>query len=147
MTRDDDVAEGGTVIKTQLTLCLPNRPGELARALQRLTAASINIEGISVAETTDMGLVQIVVNDTDAARSLLKRAEIPITEQKVALLILPNKPGELARLAVRLAEKKVNINYLYATVPSSSGAKSAVVISAQDLEKVEALIVEITTSS
>ena len=128
------------MIKTQLTLCLKNKPGELARAMRTFTAARINIEGISVAETTDVGLVQIIVNNARAARQALKKARIPMTEQKVVVLVLPNKPGELAKLASKLTKNKVNINYLYATTPTSrSRVECSVVISADDLKKVEAL--------
>ena len=128
------------MIKTQLTLCMKNKPGELARAIRRFTAAKVNIEGISVAETTDVSLVQVIVNNARAARQVLKKAGIPATEQKVSILVLANEPGELAKLASKLAKKKVNINYLYATtVPKRSGVECSVVISADDLRKVEAL--------
>ena len=128
------------MIKTQLTLCLRNKPGELSRAIRRFTAAKINIEGISIAETTDVGLVQVVVNNAAAGRLVLKKAGIPITEQKVVVLVLANKPGELAKLVNKIAREKININYLYATTgPSRSGAECSVVISADDLKRVEAL--------
>ena len=128
------------MIKTQLTLCMKNKPGELARAIRRFTAAKINIEGISVAETADVGLVQVIVNNARAARQVLKKAGIPITEQKVSVLALANEPGELAKLASKLANKNVNINYLYATTaPTRSGVECSVIISADDLKKVEAL--------
>ncbi len=51
------------MIKTQLTLYMTNRPGELARATKAFAAAEINIDGISVAEITDVGLVQLIVSD------------------------------------------------------------------------------------
>lgn len=128
------------MIKTQFTLYLKNRPGELARAIRGFAAAKINIEGISVAETTDLSLVQLVVSNARAARRLLKKAGTSVTEQKVAVLPLGNEPGSLAGAAARLARSKVNLNYLYATSPpSSSGDTTCVVISSDDLAKVEAL--------
>ena len=128
------------MIKTQLTLYMTNRPGELARVTKAFAAAEINIDGISVAEITDVGLVQLIVSDAGLARQILKKAEIPFFEQRVAVLTLPNKPGALAAVASRLAEHDVNINYLYATTsPLGSGDDCTMVISADDLEKVEAL--------
>ena len=128
------------MIRTQLTLYMTNRPGELARATKAFAAAEINIDGISVAETTDVGLVQLIVSDAGLARQVLKKAEIPFSEQRVAVLTLPNKPGALAAVASRLAEHDVNINYLYATTsPLGSGDDCTMVISSDDLEKVEAL--------
>ncbi len=128
------------MIKTQLTLYLKNRPGELARATKAFTAAKANIEGLSVAATSDVGLVQIIPSNVGMARRALNRARIPFTEQKVAILTLPDRPGELAKVARKVAQKMININYLYATSPpSKSGAECSVVISADDLKQVEAL--------
>ena len=107
------------MIKTQFTLYLVNQPGEFARATRAFTTARINIEGLSVAERTDVSLVQIIVSNAQAARQVLKKAGIPLLEQKVAVLSLPNKPGELGKVASDLAKKNVNINYLYATAPPS----------------------------
>ncbi len=126
------------MIKTQFTLYLVNQPGELARATRAFATARINIEAISVAERTDVSLVQIIVSNAQAARQVLKKLGIPLLEQRVAVLSLPNKPGELGRVASDLAKKNVNINYLYATAPpSGSGTECSVVISADDLKKVE----------
>ena len=128
------------MISTQLTLYMTNKPGELARATKAFAAAGINIEGISVAETSDVGLVQLIVSDAELARQVLKKADIPFSEQRVAILALPNKPGALAAVASRLAEQNVNINYLYATTsPLGSTDDCTMVISADDLEVVEAL--------
>ena len=126
------------MIKTQFTLYLMNRPGELARATRAFAAARVNIEGISVAERTDVSLVQIIVSNAQAARQALKKAGIPLSEQKVAVLSLANKPGELGKVASELARNKININYLYATAPpAGSGTECSVVISSDDLKKVE----------
>ncbi len=124
------------MIKTQFTLYLVNQPGEFARVTREFATARINIEGISVAERTDVSLVQIIVSNAQAARQALKKAGIPALEQKVAILTLANKPGELGKVASELARKKININYLYATAPPS-GTECSVVISSDDLKKVE----------
>ena len=124
------------MIKTQFTLYLVNRPGELARATKAFATARINIEGISVAERTDVSLVQVIVSNAQRARQALKKAGIPASEQNVAILALANKPGALGKLASELARKKININYLYATAPPS-GTECSVVISSDDLKKVE----------
>lgn len=128
------------MIKTQFTLYMRNEPGELARAIRGFAAEKVNIEGISVAQTTDLSLVQLVAGNARAARRLFKKSRTAVTEQKVAVLPLDNRPGALAAVAARLARKEININYLYATAPpSGAGDKSHVVISSDDLAKVETL--------
>ena len=126
------------MIKTQFTLYMSNKPGELARITKAFTAAGINIEGISVAETTHVSLVQIIVSNARLARQVLRKAATPFSVQEVAILILPDEPGALAAVAGKLAKQRININYLYATTPPHrSGGECAVVISTDDLAEVE----------
>lgn len=128
------------MIKKQFTLYLENKPGAMARATKALARAKVNIEGISVSESTDVGLVQIVVDDAKAAEKVLRKARIPHTVQNVALLSLRNEPGSLAKVAEKLARTGVNINYVYGTTCNCGcGCDSQVVISAPDLRKVQAV--------
>ena len=125
------------MLKSQLTLCLENRPGELARVTKILTEANINIEGISVVDSTDASMVQIIVSNSRNAKAALKKAAVPISEQKIAVITLANKPGALA---TRLAREKINVNYLYATTPpADQPGECSIVISADDLDAVESL--------
>lgn len=125
------------MIKKQFTLYLENKPGALAKVTRQLGTAKVNIEGISVAESTDVSLVQLVASNAAATRRILTRLSIPFTVQDVLILPLKNIPGALCSVVSELARKKVNINYVYAT--GSSGSETDyVVISAPDLEAVEA---------
>jgi hypothetical protein len=127
------------MIKTQFTLYLENKPGALAQATKLLAAAKVNIEGISVAETTDVGLVQVVVDNAPVARKALQRGNVAFTVQEVAVLQLANVPGALARAAAKLAKAGINIHYLYSTTGEASDAKTTVVISGNDLTRIEKL--------
>ena len=124
------------MIKSQFTLYLENRPGVLAAVAGKLAKAKVNIEGISAATSSDVGIVQLIVSSAAAASKVLDKAKIAYTTQKVAVLPLKNKPGELARLAGRLGRQGVNLNYLYGTA-CESGAESMLVVSAEDLKKLE----------
>jgi hypothetical protein len=126
------------MIKKQFTLYLENKPGVLANLTGTLAAANINIEGISVAESTDVGLVQLVVGDAKATEKILTRLRIPFTVQNVALVHLDNKPGALARVVSALAKARVNINYVYATGCDCKDCRACyAIISAPQLKKVE----------
>jgi hypothetical protein len=127
------------MIEKQFTLYLENKPGVLAHLTQQLARAKVNIEGISVAESTDVAIVQIVADKTAAASRALKAAKIPFTVQNVAVLRLKNQPGALAEVVSQLARARVNINYVYATGCScSQNCECYAVISAPDLNKVKA---------
>lgn len=126
------------MIKTQFTIYLQNKPGMLARITKLLAAGAINIEGISVAETADLSLVQLVVDKPAAAAKILKREACPFTSQNVAVLHLEDKPGALHALVRRLSSAGHNINYLYATTGEARKGECAVVVSGDDLKEIEA---------
>lgn len=127
------------MIQTQFTLYLENRPGALAEAARVLSNAKINIEGLSAATSADVGLVQVVSDNKNAAAKLLREAGIPFTEQQVAVVRIANQPGALAELADRFAAAGVNINYIYGTACSRE-CDTFLVISAEDLDRLEAIL-------
>jgi hypothetical protein len=135
--------------KQQFTLYLENKPGVLARITRRLANAKVNLEGISVANSSDVALVQMVVSRTVAARKILKDLGVAFTVQDVAVVPVRNTPGGLAAIVDRLAAAKVNINYVYATACDCvTGCKccSYVVISAPDLKRVDKVWREVAGS-
>jgi hypothetical protein len=126
------------MIKKQFTLYLENRPGELARVTKLLAAEKINIDGISLSASTDVGLVQLVASNSTTASKVLKKAGIPFTVQDIALLSLKNEHGALAKVVSKLTHAGLNINYVYATgCDCKAGCDCHVVISAPNLKKVE----------
>jgi hypothetical protein len=128
------------MIKKQFTLYMENKPGELAKVTRMLADKKINIEGISVSETTDVALVQLVVSDPVATRNILKKLKIPFTVQDVMIVLMENKPGSLARITEALAKAKININYVYATACNCGqkcGCQTYGILSAPDIKKAE----------
>ena len=107
-------------ITTQLAVFLENRPGTLARVCEALAAAKINIFAISTSDTVDHTVVRMVVNDSRRAMYLFEERGTLVTETEVLMIDGDNKPGSLARIAQRLAEAKINIEYCYcATSPAA----------------------------
>lgn len=126
------------MIKKQFTLYLENKPGALARITRKLAQSKVNIEGISVATSPDVGLIQMVVSNSVVTRRLLKELGIAFTVQEVAIVSLANAPGALAHLLSLLAARKLNLNYVYATGGECKhGCHCYAIISAPDLKKVE----------
>lgn len=126
------------MIKQQFTLCLENKPGELAKITKKFAAAKINLEGISVATTAEVALVQLVVSNAAATKRVLSASKIPFTVQRVAMVPIQNEPGALSKVAALLASEKVNINYVYATAcDCKTGCNCYAIISAPNLKKVE----------
>jgi hypothetical protein len=108
------------VIK-QLSIFLENKPGVLARLCQSFATQKINLQGISVSDTVDHAVVRLITDSPEKAVALLESAGTLVIETEVLALSLPNRPGELAKLAQRLAVAKVNIEYAYGTTKNDSG--------------------------
>jgi len=126
------------MIKKQFTLYLENKPGALARVTNLLAEAKINIEGISVSSSVDIGLVQIVVSNAVRTRQILTRKKIAFVTQDVVLVQLANQPGALARVVSKIAKLGININYVYATAcTGGENCRSVAIISAPNLRKVD----------
>lgn len=121
-------------IGTQLALFLDNKPGTLARVCQALAKAKINILALSTSDTVDHAVVRMVVSEPRKALLLFEEHGTLVVENEVLLVEGENKPGSLARLASKLAEANVNIEYLYcATTPSAR--KGLLVLRLSDTRK------------
>ncbi len=107
-------------ITKQLALFLDNRPGTLARLADALAEAKINIYAITTSDTVDHSVVRLVVSDYRKALHVFEEHGSLVIEDDVLLIESTNKPGELARVAHKLAHAKVNIEYCYSATPADS---------------------------
>jgi len=113
-------------ITKQLALFLENRPGTLARVLDALAADKINIYAISTSDTVDHIVVRMVVSDPARAMFVFEAHGTLVVEDDVLMIPGDNKPGSLAKLAHKLADAKINIEYAYCATPPD--AKRGLVI-------------------
>jgi hypothetical protein len=102
----------------QLALFLENKPGTLARLCEALDEARINVLALSTGDTVDHCVVRLVLSDPGRAARLIEARGAVVVENEVLLVQADNKPGTLGRIARKLAEAKINIDYAYcASVP------------------------------
>ena len=104
-------------ITKQLAIFLDNRPGMLARLADALAEAKINIYAITTSDTVDHSVIRLVVNDYRKALHVFEEHGTLVVEDDVIMLEASNKAGELARIAHKLAEAKMNIEYCYSATP------------------------------
>ena len=121
---------------TQLAVFLSNRPGALARVCDELAGAKINIHALSISDTADHSVVRMVVSDPTKALMLLGEAGVLAVETEVLMIETANEPGVLAKIAERLAEAEVNIEYAYLAGDRGSG-KGLIVLRPSDVEKAQ----------
>ena len=119
---------------TQLTVCLENKPGQLAKLGVALKRAKVNIQALSVADSADTGVVRLVVDSSAKAKQALTRAGMKPTQQAVVVATLPNEPGALQDAAAKLAAADVNVNYVYGSV-AKGACDGMVVLGVDDLAK------------
>jgi hypothetical protein len=108
---------------TQLAIFLSNRPGTLARVCEALAKAEINIHALATSDTVDHSVVRMVVSDPTRALMLLGESGVLALENDVLMIESDNEPGTLGKIAERLREADVNIEYAYmaATIKSNKG--------------------------
>src|SRR6266850_337177 len=107
-------------ITKQLAIFLDNRPGMLARLADALAEAKINIYAITTSDTVDHTVIRLVVNDYRKALHVFEEHGTLVVEDDILMIDGSNKPGELARLAHKLADAGVNIEYCYSATPPDS---------------------------
>ncbi len=97
----------------QLTVFLENRSGRLAEIADILGKERINIHGFSTTEAAEYGIVRLIVDDSDRARTLLHNAGFTTHFSQVICVKVEDVPGGLARVLDELAAAGVSIDYLY----------------------------------
>jgi hypothetical protein len=119
---------------TQLAVFLANRPGALARVCEALAKAEINIQALATSDTVDHTVVRMVVSDPTRALMLLGEAGVLALETEVLMIETASQPGVLAKIAERLAEVQVNIEYAY-LAGGREVEKGLIVLRPSDVEK------------
>jgi hypothetical protein len=104
-------------IAKQLAIFLDNRPGMLARVADALAEAKINIYAITTSDTVDHAVIRMVVSDYRRALHVFEEYGTLVVEDDVLMFEGSNKPGEMARIAHKLADAKINIEYCYCATP------------------------------
>lgn len=117
---------------TELSVNLPNRPGQLGRLAGALGKGGVNIESIAAATAGAKGTIRVVVKDAAKAKRALGAAGIRGVRQREVLEVrLADKPGSLARVANRLGKANVNIDAAY--LLARSGKRATIAIGVKDL--------------
>ncbi|MFZ5650209.1 MAG: ACT domain-containing protein [Bacillota bacterium] len=110
----------------QISVFLENKSGRLAKVTHVLGQNGINIRALSIADTTDFGILRLIVNDPDTAYSVLKEAGFSVNSTDVIAVEIPDIPGGLADPLEYLRDSSINIEYLYAFLTRAS--KAALVV-------------------
>ncbi|MGE5454770.1 MAG: ACT domain-containing protein [Methylocystaceae bacterium] len=110
----------------QISVFLENKAGRLGKVTQVLGENKINIRALSIADTSDFGILRLIVNDPEQAYQVLKTNGFTVSTTEVLAVQVPDTPGGLAKVLMIMGEGSINIEYLYAFIGNTS--KDALVI-------------------
>lgn len=107
----------------QLTVFLENSPGRLARLTRALGDAGVNMRALMIADTAEFGVVRIICDRPDVAKSSLEEAGFSVSVTDVIAVAVPDRPGGLADILEVLGAEDLNVEYAYCFVePGGSTA-------------------------
>jgi hypothetical protein len=105
----------------QLSVFLENAPGRLYEATHALGEAGLNLRSLCISDTSDFGILRILVSDVATARRVIMEKQLPARVDDVIAAEIEDTPGSLARVLYPFKETKVNVEYMYALAGASSG--------------------------
>ena len=117
----------------QVSVFLENREGRLDDVLDVLAKNDVNIVALSLADTSDYGMLRMIVSDPQKGRASLKDAGITAMLTDVVALRVPHATGSLSKAMHQIVEGRVNIEYMYAF---ANGSDAAAVLKSDDPLKV-----------
>ena len=110
----------------QISIFIENKSGRLAEITRILGEAGINIRALSLADTSDFGILRLIVNDGAKANSVLKEHGFTVNMTEVVAVEVPDRPGGLSAILQTLDREAINVEYMYAFVERCGG--NAVII-------------------
>ena len=126
------------MVAKQLSVFIENRQGRLGEVLTVLKANKVNILSMSLADTTEYGLLRLIVNDPALGKKKLTEEGFSTMLTNVLVLSIDHKAGSLQGLLSILSESDINVEYMYGL--SIDRDEASVVLKASDIEKADKIL-------
>lgn len=118
----------------QISVFLENKSGRLLDVTRRLGEGGVNIRALCVADTSEFGVVRLIVDDPHKAHEVLKEQGLIVKETIVIAVEVDDQPGGLAAVLKPLVEQEMNIEYLYCFLEKAAD-KAIVIIRVEEAEQ------------
>jgi len=112
----------------QISVFMENRAGRLEEITGILAKADINIRALSLADTSDFGILRLIVNNPDKAADILKRNAFTVRENDVIATEVDDKPGGLHEILSLFSKAGISIEYMYAFLERKHEARAVLII-------------------
>lgn len=123
----------------QLSVFLENKPGRLCAATDILAKEGINLSALTLADTSEFGILRLLVDQPDRARDVLMDAGIVVRISDVLAIAMDDAPGGAVGILHLLSSAGLNVEYIYACVGKQSG-KAIMVVRTDDIELAEDIL-------
>ncbi len=125
----------------QLSIFVENKVGRLQSIINALGENDINISALSIADTTDFGILRIIVDNPDKAKLVLKGLGVISKTTEVVAVYIDDRSGGLAAVLNLVSDAGIGIEYMYAFLGRTEG-KALMVLKADDEVKLEKVLTE-----
>ncbi len=127
------------MIIKQLSVFLENKKGRICAAADVLAKNDINIRALSLADTSEFGILRLIVDKPEEGKKVLNDEGIVVRVTDVLSLTMDDTPGGTLGVLRLLAESGISVEYMYACVGKESG-KAFMIIQAEELEAAEGIL-------
>jgi len=118
----------------QISVFVENKPGKLVEVIETLGAKGIDLRALSIADTSDFGILRIIVDKPAKALEVLREADCVTSVNKVIAVSVDDTPGSLAKILRLLSDEGISIEYVYAFITHEPG-QAFVIIRVEDNDK------------
>ena len=124
---------------TQLSIFVENKFGRLSEILDVLAENQVDIRALSMADTSEFGILRMIVDDVEKAKVVLAESGVVVKSTEVIALPIDETPGGLARMVSKLRDAQISIEDLYAFFSRELGGPQ-VVMRVDDVKRAEAVL-------
>ena len=103
----------------QISIFLENRAGRLSDVTGILSTANVNIRALALADTSDFGVLRLIVDNNEKAEQVLKNGGFTVRKTPVVAVGVDDRPGGLHNILEILKNNEINVEYMYAFVQQS----------------------------
>ncbi len=127
------------MIIKQLSVFVENRNGRMLDIARTLAQNDIDISALSLADTSDFGVLRLIVDKPDKAKKALNDIGIVVKISDVIAIVMDDAPGGMAKALEVISNNGISIEYMYACIGKTSG-KALMVLRTEDTEKAEEIL-------
>ena len=127
------------MLQKQISVFIENKKGRLADVTRKLGECGVDLNALCIADTTDFGVLRLIVDKPDAAEKALKEDGFAVSITEVIAMSVTDEPGGLAKALQILDEYDINIEYMYAYFRKNSNNATVIVRADKPIDAIEKL--------